>query len=41
MRPPVEAKVAVGEPLHPQTGDARELVALREQIREAIAKLCS
>jgi acyl carrier protein len=36
-----EAKIAVGEPIYIQINDARELVVLREQVREAIAKLCS
>jgi 1-acyl-sn-glycerol-3-phosphate acyltransferase len=35
------AKITVGEPIGLQIDDARELVVLREQIREAIAKLCS
>jgi len=41
MRPPVEAKITVGEPMVPPRGNARGLVVLREQVREAIAKLCS
>jgi len=35
-----EARITVGEPVAPQSDDARELVVLRERIREAIAKLC-
>jgi 1-acyl-sn-glycerol-3-phosphate acyltransferase len=37
----VEAKIAVGEPIHIQMKDVRELAALREQVREAIARLCA
>ena len=33
--------MTAGEPIHIQFDDARELVTLREQVREAIAKLCS
>ena len=36
-----EAKITVGEPIYIQINDVRELAALREQVREAIAKLCS
>ncbi len=36
-----EAKMTVGKPIHIKFDDARELVTLREQVREAIAKLCS
>ena len=36
-----EAKIAVGEPIYIQINDVRELAVLREQVREAIAKLCS
>lgn len=35
------ATVTVGEVIDPQIHDTRELVMLREQVREAIAKLCS
>ena len=35
-----EAKITLGEPIVSQVADARELVVLREQVREAIAKLC-
>jgi len=41
MRGHGEAKITAGEPMVPQIDDARELVVLREQVREAIAKLCS
>ncbi len=36
-----KARIIVGEPIVTQINDARELVVLREQVREAIAKLCS
>jgi acyl carrier protein len=36
-----EAKITVGEPIYIQINDVRELAVLREQVREAIAKLCS
>ncbi|HEX5411290.1 MAG TPA: AMP-binding protein [Terriglobia bacterium] len=36
-----EAKVAVGEPIYIQLNDVRELAVLREQVREAIARLCA
>ena len=35
-----EARVSVGEAILPQIQDQRELVSLREQTRNAIAKLC-
>jgi len=41
MHGPADARITVGEPMVPQRSDARELVVLREQVREAIAKLCS
>jgi 1-acyl-sn-glycerol-3-phosphate acyltransferase len=36
-----KARITVGEPIVFQINDARELVLVREQIRAAIAKLCS
>ena len=36
-----ETVMTVGEPIHIKSNDARELVTLREQVREEIAKLCS
>ncbi|HET9178440.1 MAG TPA: AMP-binding protein [Terriglobia bacterium] len=36
-----EAKIAVGGPLYIQMNDVRELATLREQVREAIARLCA
>jgi fatty-acyl-CoA synthase len=36
-----EAEITVGEPIYIQINDVRELAVLREQVREAIAKLCS
>ena len=36
-----EASVIVGEPVFTQINDARDLVVLREQVRNAIARLCS
>ena len=36
-----EAKITVGEPIYIQINDVRELAVLREQVREAIAKLCA
>ncbi|TAM83958.1 MAG: hypothetical protein EPN47_03890 [Acidobacteria bacterium] len=36
-----EAKIAVGEPISIQINDVRELAVLREQVREAIARLCA
>ncbi|MCL5670388.1 MAG: AMP-binding protein [Acidobacteria bacterium] len=36
-----EARITVGESVAPQTDDTRELVVLRERVREAIAKLCT
>lgn len=36
-----EAKIAVGQPIYIQMNDVRELATLREQVREAIARLCA
>jgi acyl carrier protein len=36
-----EATITVGEPIYIQINDVRELTVLREQVREAIARLCS
>ena len=36
-----EASITVGVPVVTQINDARDLVVLREQVRDAIAKLCS
>ena len=36
-----EAKIAAGEPIYIQMNDVRELAALREHVRQAIAKLCA
>jgi 1-acyl-sn-glycerol-3-phosphate acyltransferase len=34
------ARVSIGEPIQPEITDHRELVDLRERVRDAIAKLC-
>jgi fatty-acyl-CoA synthase len=36
-----EATITAGEPIYIQINDVRELAVLREQVRDAIAKLCS